>query len=95
MCGWNQYIVYGDDERLLQEKEYLGATGSLHILSIALAISLIGGLIGNVFFASGNGGKNMPYRMCDFGDGKYYTESFIYSKVWYYCCRSLRLLFQN
>ena len=33
---------------IIAGKEYLGATGSLHILSIALAISLIGGLIGNV-----------------------------------------------
>lgn len=33
---------------IIAGKEYLGATGSLHILSIALAVSLIGGLIGNI-----------------------------------------------
>ena len=44
--------------------------------------------------ASGNGGKNMSYRMCDFGDGKYYTEYFVYSKVWYYCSGSYDCCFR-
>lgn len=33
---------------IMAGKEYLGAIGSLHILSVALAISLLGGLIGNI-----------------------------------------------
>lgn len=35
--------------RVIAGEKYLGATTSLHILSVALAFSLIGGLIGNVF----------------------------------------------
>ena len=79
MCGRNQYIVSGDDRDYCR-KRISGSdrfpTYTFHCISNFTYWRTDWKCVA----ASGNGGKNMPYCMCDFGDGKYYTESLFIPK---------------